>query len=340
MLKLSSLRWVENSGMTAFNYLNLTVNSLCFNGFNYLALGTGNTGSGPFTMAFTSARGVDWKKINEINLTPGGYLDRLIFNGSYTCALYRGLSGSTYTTSDPNYLNWDVTASTAMINDMAWNGNFWLGMKGDNTGTIRQSFNGRDWADYAVGVLPITGTPYFKIYFLNNLWLIIPQNSNFVLTSVDGKAWIKHILPVTDNWYFGGWNGKYWVISSVTQLVRSTDLFTWQNYSFPPNPITGAALGISNLVVSNGVFVFSADAGNGTGFSLITLDGNYFEFGFMSRNVGGNSGSPLMIANGNLLIGVSQYSNIEISVFIPPAHEIHYVHNFVRPISILRNYIS
>lgn len=124
---------------------------------------------------------------------------------------------------------------------------------------IAISDNGETWENIENNIFAENIVYYHKILYANNLYIACGKG---VLTSLDGKSWVKQTMPVdtedtqpTERIYDVAYNGEYFITSTDNSfLYKSTDFANWEEIT----PIvTGddTYFKISNIEYSNNKFI-------------------------------------------------------------------------------------
>jgi hypothetical protein len=153
------------------------------------------------------------------------------------------MAGSVNASTWYNITNGWTNIPINIINDIVWNGSYWL-VGGQrvlaNNQTIQKSGDGNSWT-FSVNSMLNEAT--YGIAWNGSYWLAVGNNFGNTVTaakSTDGLTWTSYGNPFPGGTGFKiAWNGLYWIAVGFTvdrtiSIAKSTNESTWIS---PVNPI-------------------------------------------------------------------------------------------------------
>ena len=194
----------------------------------------------------------------------------------FVVALGSGNSTFAYTQDGSNGTPWvasDTSASpifSTAVNNVAWNGSYWLATGNDTLGTIAKSSDGKNW--YKPNTNP----------FLVNIVVGVTDNA-IVYSTDEGQNWAKaadfkgHAPSGNDgrDGYYGSqyvqflstviYTGTKWLAGGINQLGSSPDGINWTVSPF--------SLDIQQIVASGSQIVICGNNISGAAVVMVSTDG-------------------------------------------------------------------
>jgi hypothetical protein len=264
-----------NGPKTQINIVDLSVNTIQWNGNYWLMGGGSNTGS----YLLKSADGYNWTKIESSAFSNGFICFGLAWNGKLWVA-----SGTTDTSTLLAYsldgVNWSSASTVLGGGVVEWNGSYFLCGGPDSLITdtnISISSDGKTWVSQNIGAYgSVSG-----IAWSGKSWVIV--TSSRILYSENGNTWIP--ANITGYVYFSVvWAGTNYIASATNGSLNVIPFYSYDGLNWLVG--TGSELSRNISWTKSNEAVFSAKSPNiigGTGTQNTML---YSSDGVVFRGLG------------------------------------------------------
>ena len=235
---------------------NAYVNSIAYNGSQWVAVGTNNINNTTVSIAYSNDDGITWTAAttNPFNGSLGvGYNVR--WNGSYWVACGGNSGGTVCLVYSYNGNVWYTSASNPFSGgtcvDIFWNGKKWVGV-GNNgpsvTVEVATSVDGVNWSAASGTATPFSGSGSRAVTWGGNIWIIANTAGNpySIAYSYDGETWTTTTSPDVV-WTSLRWNGSYFIAAGADVSPRIATSPNGKTWTLNTNPVFGGNGAVADI---------------------------------------------------------------------------------------------